>query len=1210
VSEPTQQQQKAIDAAGSVLLSAGAGTGKTATLVNRCVRLVAEPGVSVEDFLVVTFTNAAAAEMKQRLREELHKKLADKPGDDHLQKQLLLLESAHISTIHAFCLELIRAHFSELKMDPGVGVLEESVTRPLEREISRSVVVEAIEVDQAVQELAENYFGGNGDNLAEQIRKTHQFYVKQSQAEKLLADDLKSFEPDKPVRWQEWRNKIIVGWLLGWQKAVAWQTAKTCEALANKIVSTKKSEKTDGIQNILERLPLLAKEISWLNEKSDSEKFVAALKQAVALSGDDVWGSGTKIHRGVLKDFFEDAAELATWLPAGSLDPLEDEWNLVRGPMRTLLQLTQKFSAEFSAAKRALGGVDFSDLEQLALQLLADDNIASQWRARFKHVFVDECQDINAAQDALIQTLSRPDASNSLFMVGDVKQSIYRFRLAAPKLFRNYSQDWRNKEHHQVLALNENFRSRAGILAFANDLFGCLMGAGFGGVCYNAEDRLQFAAPEKDPRAPLSINPPEDQRPQNHWSEADCRVELHLVDTSAAANDGETGGGESKGEGWDDLLNMDQQARVVAGRLRQMMDGKHQVWDKREKAFRHLKWGDVGLLMRAVSGRAGAFLREFRRQDIPLVVEQGDFLSTLEAHDLTALLQVLDNPRQDIPLFAVLRSPLVGLSLDELVEIRSAREKDAFDSLTAAKENKIVARFLEQLERWRRLALMTSLSCVLETVLTETRYEAFLHTLDDGADRAANVRRFLDLARRYDPLQRQGLHRFLKFIAQQQEAGQEIEPLPPRQPDAVQLMSIHKSKGLEFPVVVLAGIGSRFHQPELNQGILFSRDWGGIAPQVVDARQNKRQDSLVRWWVRREERSEAIAEELRLLYVAVTRARDTLLLVGSFNPGSKTWIERTSCPVEFGVSRAASYCEWIGMWLGGQLDWTSENGETSFQAEGQNARLRWQIHAGSDLPATANKQDSRTLPESSWVKPAEFSWIYSHLPATTAPAKTSASALRRLGTTMDEEAAPLLPTQQHFVAIQTKPSSALGAAAAGTAHHTFLQYLDLAMAGSAASLAGEAKRLCELGILSGEESAALDLSVIAHFWQTATGREILAQDSKSLRRELAFTASFLPDEIPALKRMFPGGADEFIVVQGAVDLAVILPAEIWIVDFKTDHIDKSEAASRVAEHSPQIRLYAAALERIYCRPVKRAILHFLHLGLGVDVVAPVEPTKT
>ena len=286
-------------------------------------------------------------------------------------------------------------------------------------------------------------------------------------------------------------------------------------------------------------------------------------------------------------------------------------------------------------------------------------------------------------------------------------------------------------------------------------------------------------------------------RAEHAWADADCRVELHLVEPAAAGGE-EKEGADSGDDDWGDLLALEQEARVVAGRLRELMDGRHQVWDKRERRFREMRWSDVGLLLRAVRGRAGAF-REFRRQHIPLVAEQGDFLDTLEAQDLIALLRVLDNPRQDIPLFALLRSPLVGLSLDEMVAVRQAGSgPDPWRRLASAQDNPTIEKFLIQLDRWRRLALISSLSVVLETVLAETRYEAFLLTLADGPERVANVRRFLDLARRYDPLQRQGLHRFLRFITDQQEAEEAIEPLPPRQTDAVRLLSIHKSKGLEF----------------------------------------------------------------------------------------------------------------------------------------------------------------------------------------------------------------------------------------------------------------------------------------------------------------------------------------------------------------------------------------------------------------------------
>ena len=704
MSAPTEQQQAAITAENGVLLSAGAGTGKTATLVNRCVRLVteehadSEKNVSVEELLVVTFTNTAAAEMKQRLREALQKKLTDQPGNDRLRQQLLLLEGAHISTIHSFCLNLIRSHFAELGLDPGVSVLEDSVAGPLASEIARQVIAKAI-AKPTIGQLVENYFGGDSERLVEQILKTHEFFVKQPDASKLIANNLEFFGQSDPKQWKVSRNGIISDWLLSWKKMVALQTRITIATLEQKIAPGRQCKIEDEIRNILKNLPHLAEEICALTTDSGANACIPILKLAYKLSGNNFWVTGTGASRGLLEKFFNEAVEMASWLPDENFDPLETDWNLVREQMQALLELTKTFAGQFADAKRALGGVDFSDLEQLALRVLADDKIAGQWRNRFKHVFVDECQDINAAQNAIIQALSHHDDKANLFMVGDVKQSIYRFRMAEPKLFRDYAKEWDDKKHHQVLPLNENFRSREGIIAFANDLFGCLfgclMGVGLGGVKY---DRLQFGLKSEGKRAHLSLNPPEDNRPNNYWNEADCRVELHLVDSKAEAEEAGNGdnddGGEEGGGGWGDLLDMDKQASVTAKRLQVMVSKGHQVSDKREGKFRKMKWGDVGILMRSVAGRVSAFRREFLRNGIPLVAEQGNFLATLEAQDLAALLRVLDNPQQDIPLFAVLRSPLGGFSMDELVALRPKDEKTAWDQIAKAKGDERVVRFV------------------------------------------------------------------------------------------------------------------------------------------------------------------------------------------------------------------------------------------------------------------------------------------------------------------------------------------------------------------------------------------------------------------------------------------------------------------------------------------------------------------------------------
>ncbi len=1196
MSQPTPQQQAAITATGGVLLSAGAGTGKTATLIARCLRLILEEGVNVDELLVVTFTNAAAEEMKQRLREALQARLAGQPEDARLRQQVLLLEGAHISTIHSFCFELLRAHFAELQLDPGVVVLEESITRPLEKTIARQVVLHAID-QPAVRQLAQLYCRDSGEQLAEQIRKVYQFYVKQPQAETCLANERQRWEQTTPEDWQAQREEIIKAWLLEWQKPAAWQIPQILEALPSVKGYGGQSPTAAGLRRIEEQLPEFGRQLAALSEASSFDEAAAAFDLARQLSGSDFWVRGTGNKRGLLKPFFEEAAELAAWLPSADGDPLQVDWERVRQPMQTLLELTQDFAREFSEAKRALGGVDFSDLEQLALQLLEKEApIAAAWRQRFKHVLVDECQDINAAQDALLQRLSRRGDQTNLFMVGDVKQSIYRFRLAAPELFQGYTRDWQNQPHHQVLALNENFRSRAALLDFVNDLFHSLLASGWGGMSYGEDDRLHFGQPEGD-RSPLAHHPPEGCGPEHAWADADCRVELHLVQPAAEGGE-EKEGADSGDDDWGDLLALEQEARVVAGRLRELMDGRHQVWDKRERRFREMRWSDVGLLLRAVRGRAGAFLREFRRQHIPLVAEQGDFLDTLEAQDLIALLRVLDNPRQDIPLFALLRSPLVGLSLDEMVAVRQAGSgPDPWRRLASAQDNPTIEKFLIQLDRWRRLALISSLSVVLETVLAETRYEAFLLTLADGPERVANVRRFLDLARRYDPLQRQGLHRFLRFITDQQEAEEAIEPLPPRQTDAVRLLSIHKSKGLEFPIVVLANMGAKFNQSQRGENILFSRRLE-VVPQVVDPAGKLRYDSLARWWVSREEKRESAAEELRLFYVAVTRARDTLILVGNFQPESKSWKEHTGYPPELGVGLARCYGEWLGLWLADRADWANGKGEVEFP----NARLRWRVHDGGGAPpATADEMAPGTLPTLTVEQLTSFAWTYQHHSATTAPAKTSASALRHLGGELDEDTTELSSTPAQRSRPVPRRDSRMTAAEVGTAHHKFVQYVDLARVGTTADLAAEAGRLRAAGILSEPEVAALDLIALHTFWQSELGREIVAQEAGKLRRELRFTAAFSPAELSAFAQAFPVIPDETVVVQGAVDLAVLHPTEIWIVDLKTDHIRPEELRARADEHAPQLRLYAAALKRIYNRPVTRATLYFLQLGQSVEV---------
>lgn len=1215
MSQPTPQQREAIDARGAILLTAGAGTGKTATLVQRCLRLVIEAGVDIDRLLVVTFTNAAAAEMKQRLREALRHAATQPDAPEALQRQLLLLEAAPIATLHSFCLDLIRTHFAELHLDPAVAVLDESLATPLARQTARRLALEALATDPDTRTLADHYCQARIDPLVDLLLETHRFFVAQPRAAHTLDTELARFEPLAPNAWIPLRPSILSDWLQESAPAVRTQIPLTIGGIEQDRSFAGKSPTGDGLRLLAATLPSLHPLLDPLPADATIADWTRRLDALVVFADDSLWARGSKRHRGCLEGFLEDAALLRAWCPTDDLDPLDLEWTAARAPMAALLRLVRQFASAFTEAKRALGGVDFADLEQLALELLTDPEgrptpVALEWRERFEHVFVDECQDINPAQEAILQALARHGEHANLFMVGDVKQSIYRFRMAAPNLFQRHLRQWPALPHHQVLPLTENFRSRAGIVAFVNALFDTLMQPRLGDVGYGPADRLAFALPDR--RAPLSLLPPEGQGPGGAAPDPDCRVELHLVREAAGTDanaDPAAGADEQSADPWGDLLDLERQAHVIAARLRELMDGQHQVWDRGTSSFRPMSWNDVGILLRSVSGRSGPFLREFRRRAIPLSVEQGDFLDTLEASDLTCLLRLLDNPRQDIPLFAVLRSPWFGWSLDQLVELRLAGARgDAWERLEQAAQQRDASGqpardFLQTLERWRRLALMSSLTCVLETALAETRYEAFLLSLPDGPDRVANVRRYLDLARRYDPLQRQGLFRFLRFLDDQRDAGREIDPLPPRRADAVQWMSIHKSKGLEFPVVVVAGLSAPFPFPASKAPLILSRTVGP-APQFVDLPARRRHESLVLWHARREERAASLAEELRLLYVAVTRARDTLLLVGGCQPGSRAWLERTSLPPAAGVPLALRATEWIGLWLGGCLDGSADSGEATFGEAPETARLRWHFHSG-----TLDPREPAPCPTAPNLPPDDTSARMPSLDPAPAddsaalfPAKTSASALRRLGPEPDDEAAPAFkPRHRPFPAARHRDDAPDSPTRIGTAHHLFLQHLDLASEPSDSLLLEHARTLVTRGILRDADLLHLDFPALAHFWRCPLGTEIRAHAPR-VRRELPFTAAFRPTELPAFATLPPPDPDGFIVVQGAIDLAVLLPTETWLVDFKTDRITPDEIEARAADHRHQLQLYATALERIHRRPVTRSVLHFLHPRLTWSVV--------
>lgn len=1195
----TPSQRAAIETNGNVLVAAGAGAGKTRTLVERCLARLLDPHApaGLQEMLMVTFTEAAAAEMKHRIGLRLTEALAQGPGEagrSRLEEQLALLDTAPIGTLHGFCLQLIREHFHELAFDPQMTVLaEEQALLLMEEtldEILKAHYAGATGPGLAVQELIAVQACGREPVVRELVFKIHHYTQTLPDPAAWFQKELAAYRQAEPGRWQSWWLDGFRRWIELWLPQLRAQPAEN------------------------ERARRWAARFEALKELPSRPEAAELLREIVMADAD--WPRGTKgKFRVPIEEFYDDAAFLHSLAAGrGEGDPLVEDWNWVRRQMESMLHLAEEFSRAFATAKREQGSVDFHDFEQFALRLLWDKAagcptpLARGLRRKFKFVFVDEYQDINAAQDKIIEALSGEGATANRFLVGDAKQSIYRFRLSDPRIFQRYRREWRSApERGRVIPLAENFRSREALLRFVNPIFAALLREEIGGLGYGAEDELQFGAPEQRGAlaAAASVGP---------------QVEVCLRLTGEDRGNDEFGAEknlESPGEALtarSELTDAEGEARLIARRLRQLMAEQHPVWDDREGNFRAVKWSDMVILLRAVRHKAEAYAKEFHRQGVPLQAERGGFYDTAEIADLLSLLQLLDNPLQDVPLLAVLRSPLAGLTVNELAEIRLVHRHGHFwtalqrwreialgqpakvRSSTPAK----VDLFLKRFARWRRMSRATSLSQRLEAILNETHYSEWLLTQPRGEQRQANLGRLLARAQRFDPFQRQGLQRFLRFVEAERAAAVDSEPATIETANAVQLMSIHKSKGLEYPVVVVADLGKRFNLRDLSDGVVLDEDYG-LCPQVQPPQTGRHYPSLPYWLAAKRQRREALGEELRLLYVAMTRAKDTLILAGTTprKAATEKWpVEAADRFRSQQILAANSYLDWLGPWLTQQIGdpgWTG-------RARGQTTLFSWMTHGVTEELAGLPR-DSKAAAADEVVAEqcdsemfqhlkARLEWRYPFPAATRLPAKTSVSALRRQRTEEDEEARPLFP-----VAIKprtTRSAARLSAAETGIAHHAFLETVALDRVSTARELKDEAERLRQAGTLAPEQVAVLDFAGLAAFWKSEPGRHVLAHAGNA-HRELPFTAGFSPADLSALKVSVaaPLPPDEFIVVQGVVDLAVILPEAIRLVDFKTDQVQAGEVPEKVKLYEPQLGLYALALSRIYRRPVSECWLYFL-----------------
>lgn len=1274
----TREQRLAIEMTGcNLLVSASAGSGKTAVLVERVIHRLLHLRGDLDRLLVVTFTEAAAAEMRDRIAAVLQAALATHPADKHVQEQLALLDRASISTLHAFCLATIRQHFYRLDVDPDFRILDEAEAVLLRSETLAAVLEERYRValpNSSFYSLVERFGGQDGDgSLRRLILDLYEFSESQMDPSRWLSGAQALFTPPPgtsiddllwvPVIFQLARRELERA-LSGFRRAFdicRWQggpahylpVLEDDWAILNDALAALRTGKWANVQAAFRQ------GLATVRAKAAKDVDVA-LREAVK----KIRERTKKTYAQLYKRYFSQEAEahLAELRDAGVL-------------MQVLVELVEEFRAAYRAAKDRAAALDFGDLERLSLQLLSMPDVASQLQAQFDEVLIDEYQDINPVQEVILQRVSRNVPLPNRFMVGDVKQSIYRFRLADPSIFlekyKTYaalgpgSGDLRTDDTGSGdtvrIDLQENFRCRSEVVDAINFLFRQILTAEVGELAY--DERAELVCAAEYPPLPNVGGAVETtaHRVELHLVESDTRIlqdaartlgrafeEVDGLREEWTAEEGENDGrdGEESGDRGDsdalELMAAEREARLVVRRIQALVtDSASWAWDKREKRYRRLSYRDIVVLMRATQHRANSFAQIFRREGIPVYATSSTgYFAAPEVETMISLLQILDNPRQDIPLVGILRSPIVGLSSADLAGIRLiSRQGDFYEAVRrAASTHPRLADFLRRLDEWRTLARRAPLSELVWTILRETGYLDFAGGLPGGAERQANLRAFYDRARQFDQFSRQGLPRFLAFVQELRDADEDLGAAAAlgENDDVVRIMSIHKSKGLEFPVVFVVGLGSGFNREDQKSDLLVHSRLG-MGQQIIDRAQGVKYPSLPLLAIRYQIKMEALAEELRVLYVALTRARERLILVGSardLEENCVRWCDlvqhREWALPEAHLAGTRSYLDWIGWAIA-----RHQAGVPIRHLAGDEMRdvepldpavrtdvSRWQISlwkadqvvkvlGSAGDGSVASMRESRLeplpearLPEGRSLQELErrLQWQYDWAFRTRLAAKVTVTELKRR---VDPHAAGgedpgryvvpsgLIDRPGFMQDSHTEPTSA----ELGTAVHVVLQHLELSRALDEQDLKGQVESLVRKELLTEEQAKAVDAGQLAAFFRRPLGSRI-RRHGYAVQREVPFTLALPAGQVYGSEYGTTNvpprvGTEDRVLVQGVIDCLWHEPQGIVLVDFKTD---RKVSDRRLQEYRLQVSFYRQALEEIYRMPVVEAYLVFVRMG--------------
>ena len=1244
----TIDQKKAIETRNcNLLVAAAAGSGKTAVLVERIIRIITNEKnpIDIDKLLVVTFTSAAAAEMRERIADAISKALEENPNSKILQRQLTLLSRANITTMHSFCLDVIKNYYHIINLDPTFRISDETENTLLKLEVINDMFEDYYESEnEEFKKLIEAYSSSKSDEkLQEIILNLYRFAMSGPWPEKWLKDSAESFNINSineldNTSWIKVLKENIFIEVLGY--------VKTLEQ-AIEIINA-----TEGLEPYL---------LNFTDELEMFKRVLNSLDNGI----EEVYKEVSRISFGRLKavkksnvsdvDALETVKTIRNSIKSKTQKLIEDSFSMTMEEslegikncypyMKMLSKVTLDFINRFKTKKRERNLLDFNDLEHLCLKILTnvDDegntipsSVSEGFREYFDEVLVDEYQDSNNVQEAIIDLVSRKSLSNpNVFMVGDVKQSIYRFRQAKPELFLDKYNTYSLEDNalNKKIQLYKNFRSREEVINGVNFIFKEIMSRTVGELEYTKEEALNLGARYKDNEDENAV--------------VAGPIELHILDKSGKdeneVEEVQLEDDEEKEE--DDVDSISLEARIVARRIKKLMNpdintGKvFKVLDKETGEYRPLKYKDIVILLRATKEWAEIFLDELGYEGIPVYADTGTgYFETIEIRTIMSLMKIIDNPMQDIPIISVLKSPLMSFTAEELGDIRLLnKEKYFYEIIKEVSENNYDINeelrekckiFIKRLDNWRNKAIYTPIDEFIWYLYMDTGYYGYVGAMPNGKLRQANLKILFQRAKQFEQTSFKGLFNFINFINKLKSSSGDMgsAKILGENEDVVRIMSIHKSKGLEFPVVFTSGFGKQFNLMDLNKSILYHDDLG-FGPDYVDLERRNSYSTLAKESIKKKIRFETLSEEMRILYVAFTRAKEKLIITGAtrnLERSINNWVSAASIDESIipasEILKGKSFLDWIGMALCKHKD-----GESLRNYIGANNSFitldssTWKVEMWNknDLTVEKNEVAVDENNEDLLFIDSKINYIdkeisrrldykYKYDLAENLPSNVSVSDLKRSLYENDNDDVLTVNIYKDKEVLKPKflqEKKGLSASQRGTIVHYIMQKLDLNNIATREEISNQIQSMKNNNLLSEEEVKAVSKINFVGFFRSELGKRMLKsyKDGKVVKRELAFYTEISSLEIDNTlpKNIYE---NEKVRLQGIIDCIFEEDEGYILLDYKTDYVQEGNEEEVINKYRVQLKYYRDAVRKITGEEVKESYLYLFGLNKEIKV---------